>query len=74
MHSNSFYRLSVRGRRTQRVLKLEAADSQVRLEFLVRELGSMRFANFPSIRVGLPYGRGSLLLDFDCPFSFIAVV
>jgi hypothetical protein len=47
------------------------ADSQVKLEFIVRELGSMIFANFPSIRVGLPDGRGSLFLDFDCPFSGI---
>ena len=50
---------------------ISVADSQVKLELSVRELGSLRFANFPSIRVGLPDGRGSLFLDFDCHFSVI---
>ena len=44
-------------------LVIDAADSQVKLEFIVRELGSIIFANFPSIRVGLPDGRGSPFLD-----------
>lgn len=35
------------------------ADSQEELEFLVRELGSMRFANFLVVRVELPGYRGA---------------
>lgn len=36
-----------------------SADSQVKLEYLVRELGSMRFANFLVVRVELPGYRGA---------------
>jgi hypothetical protein len=53
------------------ILKAGGADSQVKLEFILRELGSMIFAKLPRVRVRLPDGRGSLFLDFDCPFSLI---